>query len=99
APGGSLTITGLDPVPNPNPGELALNLGGPADSVTVRAFTKALVLARKFTYSGSLHEGWQSIPLPAAWFDLPDGIYYVQVQAQRGETQSTPKFVKAMILN
>ncbi|MGH7441991.1 MAG: IPT/TIG domain-containing protein [bacterium] len=98
APNGPLTIVGLDPVPNPNPGQLALELAGPADSVTVRAFTKALVLALKFSYSDNLHAGWQSVPLPATWANLPNGIYYVQVQAQRGAILSLPKFVKAMIL-
>ncbi|MGH7442437.1 MAG: glycosyl hydrolase 53 family protein [bacterium] len=94
---GPLVVTALDPVPNPNPIELAVDLAGPAESVVIRVYTKALTLAFGFSVPG-LATGWHSIDLPPTWGELPDGMYYVQAQALHGGTVSKPVFAKVMVL-
>jgi beta-glucanase (GH16 family) len=98
APGsGPLAVQGVFPVPNPNPNSLAVELNGPADAVNVRVFTKALVLALEFSRPG-LAAGWQRISVPGGWQNLPSGLYYVQVQAIRGQAVSRAVVTRAMVL-
>ncbi len=90
-------IEGLFGVPNPNPDQLAVDLNSSADSLDVRIYTKALVLALDFQ-TGRLNAGWNPVVLPPTLGRLSNGLYYVLVRAGRGPAVSQPRFTRIMIL-
>lgn len=76
-------------VPNPDPTSLAFDLSGPADSVEVRVYDKALVRAATLTFNGPFPAGWVEAPLPAGWSSrLGSGLYYAVAVAYRGSVSS-----------
>lgn len=94
---GPVVIRGVWGVPNPNPDSFAVDLDGRADGMDFKVFTKGLVLAEGFQ-AGPLPQGWSKVPLPPTLQRLPNGLYYLLVQAHRGPTASPAVFAKLMIL-
>ncbi|MGH7442362.1 MAG: IPT/TIG domain-containing protein [bacterium] len=94
---GALEILGIYPVPNPNPDRFAVDLAGPADSLNVEIYSKAFVLALKFSVP-ALSAGWNPVPLPPTWGGLASGLYYVRVLVLRGASTSAPGSTKVFIL-
>ncbi len=90
-------VQGIFGVPDPNPYQLAVDLAGPADALEVRIYTKSLVLALGFR-TGPLGIGWNPVALPSALGRLPNGLYYVQVRADRGQAVSQSRFTRIMVL-
>lgn len=97
SPSSPLVVSSVLPVPNPNPKALAVNMEGPADGVTVRIYTKAFFQVLVFS-SPPLGVGWSQIAVPGSIQNLPNGVYYVQIQAFRGTARSLAVFTKWMVL-
>jgi hypothetical protein len=95
--GGQLAITRALPVPNPNPVAVAVDLDGPVDGVDGILFSAAEVAIEKITW-GPQAAGWNSLPLPATFFQLPKGLYYLKLQAERGNATSAAVVVKMVLL-
>jgi hypothetical protein len=95
--GGGLKIVSISPIPNPNPRVLAVQMEGPADSISATVFTKAEVVSLEFE-QGQVQAGWNQVALPAAWQSLPNGLYYVRLQAIRGGQRSPLLLVKVVVL-
>lgn len=85
--GGPLKILGIQPVPQPNPLGVAIDLSGPVDRLTLRLWTKAMILVASFD-SQNGRAGWQTLVLPSTFLgDLANGTYYLTVAAQSGAAQ------------
>ena len=97
--GGPLRILGLQPVPQPNPLGVAIDLSGPVDRLTLRLWTKAMVLVAGFD-SQNARAGWQTLVLPSAFLGgLANGTYYLTVAAQAGPAQlAAPKPVRLVLI-
>ena len=67
---------------------LALKLQGQADRVSLRIYTKALVLAEALEISGQWGPGWVQVNSVLSQ-RLPRGLYYLRVSAAQGG-QGTP---------
>jgi hypothetical protein len=81
---GPVRILQLQPVPQPNPRGLAIQLSGPADTLHFRVWTKALTLVGGFG-SGAAQAGWQTVAIPSGFFSgLPNGVYFVTADADQG---------------
>ena len=76
---------------------LALKLRGPADQVTVRVYTKALVLVGQIQVSGAWSAGWARAPM-ALPPRLPRGLYYLRVQVSQGASHSAWKLAKLYVV-
>jgi len=83
-PGGTGVISAL-PYPNPNPGQLYVRLSGPADTVTVRVYSKALVeVLRVVAPASADRAGWQPVDLPVGVSTLSNGSWFAVASAQKG---------------
>jgi len=78
------------PYPNPNPQQIFVKLLGPADTITVRIYSPALVESMSTVAPATAQRaGWQPVKLPANIDTLPNGLWYALVSAQRnGRTAS-----------
>lgn len=94
---GPLVIRSGAPVPNPNPDFLSLELEGPGDGITVTVFTPALVRVGSLTVDAAFGPGRDRLPLGTLLKPLPQGLYYLQVQARRGDARSLPLIVKTFL--
>jgi hypothetical protein len=91
---GNTGVIAAVPYPNPNPQQLFVKLKGPADTVTVRIYSTALVESMSSVSPATANRaGWQPVAMPAGVDKLPNGIWYAVVSAQRnGRTaQQTAK--------
>lgn len=95
--GGPLVIQSVEPVPNPNPGFIALDMEGSGDGVEVTVFSQGLVLVRRETIPVALTAGWNEVPLGTLLKSLPLGLYYMKVQASRSGVSSSPVVIKAYL--
>ena len=87
-PTGPLKILAVQPVPQPNPTGLAVELSVPADRVVVRLWTRALVLAGSFS-GVNARAGWQTLAFPVGFFSgLANGAYFVTVEADLGPARA-----------
>jgi len=83
--GGVTGVLNARPYPNPNPGQLYVKLSGPADTVTVRVYSRALVEVMRVVAPASADRaGWQPVALPASVSTLPNGTWFAVVSAQKG---------------
>lgn len=88
--GGPLKILGIEPVPQPNPWGVAIDLSGPVDRLSLRLWSKSMVLVAGFD-SQNGRAGWQTVVLPAAFLGgLANGTYYLTVAAQSGPASLAP---------
>jgi hypothetical protein len=88
-----------EPVPNPNPKALAIDLAGPADSIEIRLYSRAMVLMRQEKLSGSWQAGWNDVPLPSSWLNgLANGHYYFYVRASDAGREGKPKIGSLVLL-
>jgi len=72
------------PYPNPNPGQFYVKLAGPADTITVRIYSPALVESLRVVAPASADRaGWQPVALPASVSTLPNGTWFAVVSAQK----------------
>jgi hypothetical protein len=67
-----------------------VKLLGPADTVTIRVYSQALVESMSTVAPATANRaGWQAVELPSAVKALPNGIWYAVISAQRhGRTAS-----------
>lgn len=88
----------------PNPlvggavGGVALKLAGPADRVTLRIYTPALVRVASVE-SGPLPQGWGTLALPRAMAQVPSGLYYYELGAARGSANARPVIGRLVVLH
>jgi subtilase family serine protease len=82
--GGALSILQASPWPQPNPANLKLDLAGYCDRISVRIYTKALVMAAERDFPGQ-QAGWSNIRLQGLLQGLPLGVYFVWVEAARND--------------
>ena len=94
ASNGPLGVDSAVALPDPDPVWLKVKLSGPADRVRLRIFSQAYVLVGTYE-SGPLPGGWDQLPLAAAAVGLPNGLYFVMVDAFRGSEKS-PKPARAL---
>ena len=78
---GPLSILRTAAVPQPNPDRLMLDLSSACGSVTVKVYTRALVLAFQQTFAGA-SDGWTSLSLGPQFAHLASGSYYATVSAK-----------------
>jgi hypothetical protein len=97
-PGGPLAIRTAVPVPNPDPESLDVEMEGTGDGVVLTAFTKAMTVVAKAEVVRSLNVGWNRVYLGTLLEDLPNGIYFVRLQALRGALTSPAVVVKVFVL-
>jgi hypothetical protein len=100
AAGGPNQILRHGPAPNPSNGTgcVAVELNGPADSVVLRVYSKAMVCIG-FSSIGAQAPGWTKVPLPLEMALQPDGLYYYQVKSIRqGAENLEPGTGKFMVL-
>ncbi len=90
AAGAGTGVIAALPYPNPNPGQMYVKLLGPADTVTIRVYSQALVESLSAVAPATANRaGWQAVDLPPAVRTLPNGIWYAVLSAQRhGRTAS-----------
>jgi endoglucanase len=76
---------------------LALKLRGPADRLTVRVYTKALVMVGEIDVAGAWSSGWAqaSVALPGR---LARGLYYLRVRVAQGGSRSGWKLAKLYVV-
>jgi len=88
---GPLVVQKVLPLPNPGATKIAVLLAGPADSVEIRVWTVALVLATDIESGDqTLSQGWNEISLPEDFLQKSAaGLYYVTVSARRGAAETT----------
>ena len=96
-PNAPVEILALVAVPNPGPAFLTVNLGGPATSLELVLYTKAMTVVDRFTAPGAAG-GWVRVPLPAAWQDLANGTYYVVAVAKQGQKTTPRRIAKFFVL-
>lgn len=78
-------------MPNPDPVEIRFLMSSDADTVTLKIWTPALVLAARVE-SGPLSPGWHSLALtPDLQTSLPRGLLYYTLSAQQGTRRSLPR--------
>jgi len=73
--------------PNPARGPVLyfdVKLGGAADTVQIKIYTKAMALVMSRRMSSSFQGGWNQVALPVGNLLLPSGLYYVVVQSGVG---------------
>jgi hypothetical protein len=88
----------LVPVPNPNPGEVMVELSGPADEGWLRVWSASLRLLDQEP-TGALRPGWASLALPKPLLhSLANGVYFITFTARRGQFQASSRVIKMMIL-
>jgi hypothetical protein len=92
-----LVIARAVAVPNPNPSVIAVDLEGSADGIQGTLFSVAEVVVDRFQW-GPQPSGWSRLPLPAAFRSLPDGVYYLRLQAVRDGIVSASVVVKLVLL-
>ena len=83
------TILNVVPVPNPAHGDwwvLAVQLSGPADSLSFKAYSQAETAVRKLELPGPFAQGWNSVAVPAA--GLAQDLYYLKLHANGGGQSS-----------
>lgn len=87
---GPLQILALQPCPNPNPEQVAVELDGRADSLRLRVYSVAENCEAEVD-SGPAPQGWSRVSLPATFLrSAPNGEYFVVVTASRGGAVSLP---------
>jgi hypothetical protein len=97
---GPLQIVAVVAVPNPNPRSLAVELGGPADGVSLKLYTTAMQEIRHLSAPGGQGAGWIDVALPVDWTrGLANGTYYVAAEAMEGSRQSPPKIGKFVLIH
>ncbi|MGH7441201.1 MAG: FlgD immunoglobulin-like domain containing protein, partial [bacterium] len=100
-PNGPVKIIATLPAPDPwtgsEPGNITVELAGNADDVTLKVYTKALVLVGSFDF-GPQPAGWDPLPMPPAMYSLPDGLYYYTLSATRNGEGLAPTLGKLYIL-
>jgi endo-1,4-beta-D-glucanase Y len=83
-PGSSTGVIQALPYPNPNPRQVYVKLLGPADTITVRIYSAALVECMSVVAPATADRaGWQPVDLPAGIGTLANGAWYAVVSAQR----------------
>jgi hypothetical protein len=98
-PNGPLEVLQLAAVPNPNPSSVAVQLGGPADGISLKLYTTAMVLIRALNAPGSPAGGWVRVALPADWtHGLANGTYYLEVEALQGARRSPVKVTRVVLI-
>ena len=88
---GPLNVKHVQVVPQPVNGgscRLHFELEGPAESLQIKIYNKAMLLLSTDKRVGSYGLGWnqETLALP----DLGNGLYYLVVTVQRGERTSDP---------
>lgn len=91
------TLAWPDPLVPGIQGWVSFKLEGPADQVTLRIYTPAMVCVGS-AQSGASLPGWGRLAMPAATTALHSGLYYYEVRAQRGESMSRPAIGRMVIL-
>lgn len=66
--------------PNPNPIGLKVLLGLPSDGITVKVYSRAMIVVGEASTPGPLDFGWHMVALPK---DLPSGTYFFTVVSSR----------------
>lgn len=77
APTSGLPIIAAQPFPNPNPQELRVLLGVPADQIEVRVYSRAMVLLGTAFTAGPLGAGWHRVTLPSTNWVQGQSFYTV----------------------
>jgi GH18 family chitinase len=84
--GGPLAVEKAVAVPNPNPRELRVLLGGPADELRVRWYSVAGTCLKEQAAAGPWLRGWNGLPVDLS--GLPHGLLYGVVEARRDGKES-----------
>ena len=61
-----------------------VKLGGAADTVQLKIYTKAMTMVMSRRLSGQFQGGWNQVPVPVGNLLLPSGLYYVLIQSGNG---------------
>jgi hypothetical protein len=73
--------------PNPAHGAVLyfdVKLGGAADTVQCKVYTKAMTLVLSRRMTSQFQGGWNQVALPVGNLLLPNGLYYVVIQSGNG---------------
>ena len=81
-------ILDLQPVPQPDPRCMAIQLSAPADGLRLRLWTKSMALVATLSH-GAAPAGWQTVAFPGGFFQgLPNGTYFVTAEADQGASKA-----------
>jgi hypothetical protein len=97
-PGGPLLISKVAPLPQPNPRQVAVLLAGPADGISLKAYSVNWVLVRPALWMKGVGPGWNQVNIQTLVTGLPNGVYFLMVQAQRGSSHSPVCRARLVIL-
>jgi endo-1,4-beta-D-glucanase Y len=89
APVSGLPVIQAKPFPNPDPIELRVLLGMPADQVEVRVYSRAMVFMGSAVTEGPFNAGWQRVSLPA--ISDPGHFYFTVTSRRDGSHYTLPK--------
>jgi hypothetical protein len=87
----------------PNPlgpashGSFWVKLSGPADSVRLKVYTKALVAVGTVDL-GAMAAGMNTVSLPSWLTGLPSGAYYYVVSAERGVVKAARPSIGRLVV-
>ena len=99
--GGTLVVIEQHLFPNPlgpaSHGSFWVKLSGPADSVRLKVYTKALVAVGTVDL-GAMAAGMNTVSLPSWLTGLPSGAYYYVVSAERGVVKAARPSIGRLVV-
>lgn len=97
-PNSPVELLAVAAVPNPGPAAyVAVNLSGPATSLELVLYTKAMTVVDRVTAPGAAG-GWVKVALPSSWQSLPNGAYYIVTVAKQGAKTTPRRVTKFFVL-
>jgi hypothetical protein len=76
---------------------VGVKLRGRCDRMVVKVYTPAMVCVGQAEAAG-LPSGWSQVPLPAALLGAANGLYYYELEVERGGQKATARSLGRLML-